>query len=237
MAELLREPDQVKVFILYLMDKIGYPLNYTDVGTIIIRDGLVDYFNFVENFRSLLENRHIQGVRADGTIVDPDEDFHPDDDSILYEITKKGKIVAEGIAAQSTVCGGGRYDGLVESLGGPALSGIGFGMGITRVIMAMEKEGLANIESPAPRLYIATLGDKAVPTAVAIAERLRRNGLYVECDLVGRSLKAQMKYANKLGADYTLILGDSEIESGKAFLRDMKNSEQTEIELATFTLK
>jgi len=147
------------------------------------------------------------------------------------------EFVAEGIAAQSTVCGGGRYDGLVESLGGPALSGIGFGMGITRVIMAMEKEGLANIEAPAPRLYIATLGDKAVPTAVAIAERLRRDGLYVECDLVGRSLKAQMKYANKLGADYTLILGDSEIESGKAFLRDMKNSEQTEIELATFTLK
>ncbi len=147
------------------------------------------------------------------------------------------EFVAEGIAAQSTVCGGGRYDGLVESLGGPALSGIGFGMGITRVIMAMEKEGLASIEAPAPRLYIATLGDKAVPTAVAIAERLRRDGLYVECDLVGRSLKAQMKYANKLGADYTLILGDSEIESGKAFLRDMKNSEQIEIELATFTLK
>ena len=147
------------------------------------------------------------------------------------------EFVAEGIAAQSTVCGGGRYDGLVESLGGPALSGIGFGMGITRVIMAMEKEGLANITAPAPRLYIATLGDKAVPTAVSLAERLRRDGLYVECDLVGRSLKAQMKYANKLSADYTLILGDSEIESGKAFLRDMKNSEQTEVTLASFTLK
>ena len=146
------------------------------------------------------------------------------------------EFVAEGIAAQSTVCGGGRYDGLVESIGGPALSGIGFGMGITRVIMAMEKEGLADIPVANPRLYIATLGDKAVPTAVALAERLRHEGLFVECDLVGRSLKAQMKYANKLGADYTLILGDSEIESGRAMLRDMKNSEQTEIELATFTL-
>ena len=89
---------------------------------------------------------------------------------------------------------------------------------------------------PSPRLYIATLGELAVPTAVALAERLRREGLYVEFDLVGRSLKAQMKYANKLGADYTLILGDSEIESGRAMLRDMKNSEQTEIALATFTL-
>ena len=146
------------------------------------------------------------------------------------------EFVAEGIAAQSTVCGGGRYDGLVESLGGPALSGIGFGMGITRVILAMDKEGLADICAPAPRLYIATLGDKAVPTALSLAERLRREGLFVECDLVGRSLKAQMKYANKLSADYALILGDSEIESGRAMLRDMKNSEQTEIELATFTL-
>ena len=146
------------------------------------------------------------------------------------------EFVAEGIAAQSTVCGGGRYDGLVESLGGPALSGIGFGMGITRVIMAMEKEGLANITSRAPRLYIATLGDKAVPTALSLAERLRKEGHFVECDVVGRSLKAQMKYANKLSADYTLILGDSEIESGRAVLRDMKNSEQTEVALATFTL-
>ena len=104
-------------------------------------------------------------------------------------------------------------------------------MGITRVIMAMEKEGLANITAPAPRLYIATLGEKAVPTAVSLAERLRHAGLYVECDLVGRSLKAQMKYANKLGADYTLILGDSEIESGRAMLRSMKDSAQEEIAL------
>ena len=147
------------------------------------------------------------------------------------------EFVAEGIAAQSTVCGGGRYDGLVESLGGPALSGIGFGMGITRVIMAMEKEGLADITAPAPRLYIATLGEKAVPTALAICERMRKSGVYAECDLVGRSLKAQMKYANKLGADYTLILGDNEIETGRAMLRDMKNSEQSEVEIASFSLK
>ena len=146
------------------------------------------------------------------------------------------EFVAEGIAAQSTVCGGGRYDGLVESLGGPALSGIGFGMGITRVIMALEQASLATLPPVCPKLYIASLGEKATLSAFAITERLRREGVYAECDLVGRSLKAQMKYANKLGADYTLILGDSEIESGKAQLRDMKNSTQTEVELATFTL-
>ena len=83
MAELLREPDQVKVFILYLLDKIGYPLNYTDIGTIIIRDGLVDYFNFVECFQHLMENELIEGKREDG---------------ILYSVTRKGKIVAEGLS-------------------------------------------------------------------------------------------------------------------------------------------
>jgi histidyl-tRNA synthetase len=72
--------------------------------------------------------------------------------------------------------------------------------------------------------------------ALAITERLRRDGVYVECDNMGRGLKAQMKYANKIGADYTLILGDSEIESGRAQLRDMKNSSQYEVELATFHL-
>ena len=146
------------------------------------------------------------------------------------------EFVAEGIGAQSTVCGGGRYDGLVESLGGPALSGIGFGMGITRVILAMKQAGLADIAPERPRLYIASLGEAAVSTALAITERLRRAGVYAECDVVGRSLKAQMKYANKLGADYTLILGDSEIESGRAQLRDMRSSTQTEVDIATFTL-
>ncbi len=146
------------------------------------------------------------------------------------------EFVAEGIGAQSTVCGGGRYDGLVEELGGPALSGIGFGMGITRVILAMEHMGLANISAPAPRLYIASLGERAVEKALAIVERLRRNGVYAECDTVGRSLKAQMKYANKLGADYTLIIGDSEVDSGTAQLRDMNNSTQTEVSLDNFSI-
>ncbi len=146
------------------------------------------------------------------------------------------EFIAEGIAAQSTVCGGGRYDGLVESLGGPALPGIGFGMGLTRVILAMQQAGLADIPAPAPRIYIASMGEKASLVALSITERLRREGVYAECDVVGRSLKAQMKYANKLGADYTLILGDSEIESGKAQLRDMKNSTQEEVDIATFTL-
>ncbi len=146
------------------------------------------------------------------------------------------EFIAEGIGAQSTVCGGGRYDGLVESLGGPRLSGIGFGMGITRLILAMREAGLADIAPKRPELYIAALGERAQVKALAMSERLRALGYYVECDIVGRSLKAQMKYANKLGAKYTLIIGDSEIDVGRAQLRNMEDGSQTEVELDSFTL-
>ncbi len=146
------------------------------------------------------------------------------------------EFIAEGIGAQSTVCGGGRYDGLVSSLGGPALSGIGFGMGITRLILAMKELGLDKVEEVKPKLYIASLGETAVIKALEITERLRKNGVYAECDVVGRSLKAQMKYANKIGASYTLIIGESEVESGKAQLRNMESGEQSEVELSGFVI-
>ncbi len=146
------------------------------------------------------------------------------------------EFIAEGIGAQSTVCGGGRYDGLVESLGGPALSGIGFGMGITRLILALKEAGLDKIESPSPTLYVAALGERAAIKACEIVERLRQGGKIAECDIVGRSLKAQMKYANKIGAEYTLIIGDSEIDAGRAQLRNMNDGVQTEVELDSFIL-
>jgi len=146
------------------------------------------------------------------------------------------EFIAEGIGAQSTVCGGGRYDGLVSSLGGPELPGIGFGMGITRVILAMQEEGLDKIEEEKPVLYIASLGERAMIKGLEITERLRREGRRAECDLVGRSLKAQMKYANKIGAQYTLIIGDSEIDGGRAQLRNMQSGEQTEVALDSFVI-
>ena len=146
------------------------------------------------------------------------------------------EFIAEGIAAQSTVCGGGRYDGLVESLGGPSLPGIGFAMGLTRVIMAMEQAGTASVALPHPRLYIAPLCPAAVPTAYALAERLRAAGSSCECDMMDRSLKAQMKYAGKIGAEYTLILGEEEIASGRAQLRNMREGTQEEVALEGFTL-
>ena len=146
------------------------------------------------------------------------------------------EFVSEGIGAQSTVCGGGRYDGLVEGLGGPSLPGIGFGMGITRVLLAMKEEGVCEVKEPSPVIYVAALGESAQIKALAICERLRQAGKICECDTVGRSLKAQMKYANKIGAEYTLIIGDSEIESGVAMLRDMTSGEQREVKLDEFTI-
>ena len=146
------------------------------------------------------------------------------------------EFIADGIGAQSTVCGGGRYDGLVESLGGPALPGIGFAMGITRLILSMRAAGTADAPIATPKLYIAPLGKKASLLAMATCERLRQAGIYCECDLMERSLKAQMKYAAKIGAAYTLIIGDSEAESGRAQLRNMESGEQVEVEIASFTV-
>ena len=141
------------------------------------------------------------------------------------------EFICNGIGAQSTVCGGGRYDGLMEQLGGPSLPGIGFGMGITRIILAMQESGVAEIEEQKPILYIAPMGTSARAKAMKIVSDLRKDGFYAECDISARSLKAQMKYADKIGARYTLIIGDSELECGKAQLKEMATSTQEEIEI------
>ncbi len=141
------------------------------------------------------------------------------------------EFICNGIGAQSTVCGGGRYDGLMEQLGGPSLPGIGFGMGITRIILAMQESGSAETEEQRPVLYIAPMGTQARAKAMSIVNDLRKDGYYAECDISARSLKAQMKYADKIGARYTLIIGDSELENGKAQLKEMATSTQEEIEI------
>lgn len=141
------------------------------------------------------------------------------------------EFIAEGIGAQSTVCGGGRYDGLMEELGGPKMAGIGFGMGITRLILAMKQDGVEIPALAVPELYIASMGSAAAVRAAKITSELRDAGINADCDIMGRSLKAQMKYADKISARFVLMLGDSEIESGKATVKEMATSEQTEIAL------
>lgn len=141
------------------------------------------------------------------------------------------EFIAEGIGAQSTVCGGGRYDGLMEELGGPKMAGIGFAMGITRLILAMQQCGVV-IENPnKPVLYIASMGKAAENRALTIVNGLRAAGVMADCDVMSRSLKAQMKYADKIGAKYVLMLGDNEIETGTAVLKEMATGEQREVHL------
>lgn len=141
------------------------------------------------------------------------------------------EFVCDEIGAQSTICGGGRYDGLVKELGGPDMPAIGFAMGITRLILTMKEAGIDIKADNSPLLYIAPLGEKASLFAAAMAEKLRRLGIPAECDIIGRSLKAQMKYSDKKGAKNTLIIGDTEVENGKAQLRRMSDGTQTEIDI------
>ena len=141
------------------------------------------------------------------------------------------EFICEGIGAQSTICGGGRYDGLMDELGGPSLPGIGFAMGITRLILAMKESDSFPYDMKKPTLYIASMGKEATAKALEIVLSLRNRGIYAECDICARSLKAQMKYADKIGASYTLILGDNELATGKAQLKNMYNSTQKEIDV------
>lgn len=141
------------------------------------------------------------------------------------------EFVTTSIGAQGTVCGGGRYDGLIEQLGGAPTPALGFAMGIERLIMTMESQGCDFIEPKKCALYIAAMDDIAMEKAIVLTKMLRDDGIWAEYDLAGRGLKAQMKYANKLGADFSMVLGSNEIESGKANLKNMETGEQTEISL------
>ena len=142
------------------------------------------------------------------------------------------EFVSDALGAQAVVCGGGRYDGLIEELGGPHLPSLGFGMGLERLLMILEAKEAKMPESPRPDIYIAPLGAGAVNACFAMALKLRTGGVAVETDLVGRGLKAQMKYADKLRARTVLVLGDNELEAGVARLKDMETGEQTEVSLA-----
>ena len=141
------------------------------------------------------------------------------------------EFISGDIGAQSTVCGGGRYDGLIGDLGGNPMPALGFAAGIERLLLTMDAQGV-EIPAPAPcDIYLASMGDTAHRAASALAMALRTAGFYAEFDVVGRGLRAQMKYADKLGARYCVVLGDNEISDGKAQLKNMLTGEQQEIML------
>ena len=127
------------------------------------------------------------------------------------------------------ILAGGRYDGLVKEIDGKAdVCGLGFASGIERLVATMERDGLSFGNEPKPLLFVASIGDKAAQISRFIVNALRKGGVFAECDLMDRSLKAQMKYADKIGAGYVIILGENEVESGIVKLKNMSDGSEVE---------
>ena len=155
------------------------------------------------------------------------------DTTIVRGLDYYTKTVFEFVNSEGfTLCGGGRYDGLVHEIDEKQdIPSVGFGIGIERILYFMEKEG---VELPPPKpveLYVGILGKEARAQAFALVSSLREAGVVTETDYLDRSAKAQMKYANKIGAKNTVILGADEFSSGKVFVKNMGTGEQTEISL------
>ncbi|MBR5520990.1 MAG: histidine--tRNA ligase [Oscillospiraceae bacterium] len=141
------------------------------------------------------------------------------------------EFVYDGIGSQGTVCGGGRYDGLFEELGGNHVPAVGFGMGIERLLLTLAAEGISLGDDSVPDVFFANIGEDAKVFAFAMAEKARAEGLRAQSDLMARSLKAQMKYADKVGAKYTVVLGDEEIANKAAVAKNMATKEQINLDL------
>lgn len=136
---------------------------------------------------------------------------------------------AEGFGAITTLCGGGRYNGLVEDLGGPESPGIGFAMSIERLLLALEMERVEIGQSQNLEVYVIAMDESAKKQAFSLLKDFRSNGISADMDYTGRKLKAQMKSADRKGANYVIVIGETEMESGKAGLKEMATGEQQEL--------
>ena len=143
------------------------------------------------------------------------------------------EFVHELLGAQSGIGGGGRYDGLMQALGGQSLSGIGFGLGVDRVLLAAEAEGILSEDAFASDLYIIPLGEPAKEMALKIEKDLRTVGKIVEIAFGDRGLKGSMKAADKIGATYVIVLGESELDSATVELKHMKTGESSSVKIAS----
>lgn len=186
---------------------------------------LLDYIcdDCREHFEALKTNLDLLGI-----------DYQIDS-GIVRGLDYYTKTVFEIISGPFTVCGGGRYDGLVEEFGGDHMPAVGFGLGIERLLLRLEETGVVIPNQNLLDLYIAPLGEAAVKYAQGLVFQLRGTGICVDTDHIGRGLRAQMKYADKLSCRYTLVLGENEIETGNAQIKNMQTGEQTQIQLAELT--
>ncbi|PLX83416.1 MAG: histidine--tRNA ligase [Desulfuromonas sp.] len=172
---------------------------------------------------------HFATVRSHLQVLELDYTVNPRMVRGLDYYTKTTfELLTDRLGAQSAVAAGGRYDGLLKQIGGPDLTGIGFAMGVERLVLL---KGDADARQQSPALFIAGLGDEGAGEAFRIMSLLQRRGFFVEMDYQGRSLKAQFRRADKLGAQRVLILGENELAQGVAPLRDMSDGNQQDIPL------
>lgn len=177
-----------------------------------------DHFN---TLKSLLDNMDIS-YEVDPNIVR----------GLDYYTRTVFEFVSCNVGTQGTICGGGRYDGLVETCGGPSVPGIGFAMGVERLLLEAEAQGAIMPKPDYVKLYIATMTSDAKDKAPSICLKLREAGIGAEMDLLDRSFKAQMKYAGKSGIPYMMVLGDDELSSGIVKIKRMSDGLEEEIELS-----
>ena len=150
-----------------------------------------------------------------------------------YYVQTAFEIVINSVgSAQNAIAGGGRYNGMLAQFGGDDLPGIGFAIGLERLLLTLEQQGIELPVSGHPDVYIAPLGEAAQQEAFLLSLQLRNKGIYTEKDYLGKSLKAQMKAADRFQVKYTVIIGDSELEKQVAVVREMATGEQFEVALS-----
>ena len=177
--------------------------------------------------------QHFNGVKKHLQAVDLKFTVNPKIVRGLDYYTKTVfEFISGEIGAQSTVCGGGRYDGLVGQMGGPQMASLGFAMGIERLLMVMQSQGTDFPLAKVPDIYIGTMGDQAKLQATKLCMQLRNEGFIAVTDVAGRSVKAQMKYADKIGARFSTVIGDDELKNNRCTLKNMLTGEQIETDIS-----
>lgn len=141
------------------------------------------------------------------------------------------EIISKNKGSEGTVCGGGRYNGLISEVGGPEMTGVGFAMGLERLILVLESLSLIEKTEECPDIFIANIGNDADIFVQKLVYDLRRDGICAERDYLERSVKAQMKYANKLGARFSTVIGDDDIANGTVSVKNMQTGETTSLKL------
>lgn len=144
------------------------------------------------------------------------------------------EFISNEIGAQGTVCGGGRYDNLVNELSGYSVPALGFGFGLERLILTLQNHGMKFEEDPTCDIYLASMGDEARRKCALLADQLRQQGYAAEYDLIGRALKPQMKYADKIKSKFVCVLGDNELETGEAKIKNMRTGDESPVTLTQF---